>query len=350
MRKFLATAAIVAISSSAFAGGSLDVRADFKGTSVYKNAANVDQDSTGGLTPSRGRLNFNGKVNDSVTTKAQFDFVEEAALFSVIKYAEVTHKWSDMFALTVGKLDDTGTGGYEARRNSGEMYFKSASYLGNYYTGGRADLSFSEAHNLGIFVMNEQFNVGSTSTKLGYGLNYDGHFGSFGVQASYHAVPQVNGSQSNTYMALGGMFKTDAMKITLDYLGNTYTKLSNDGTKDGTKSSIVVMFDYDLGMFEPNVKVESSTITNLNTSYGAANNAALATYGATIGTGNYTAAITQYSLGVNYKPFPADKFNYHLEYVGASTVFDGAGVTATNKTVTTTTVYAGLTMVADLWK
>lgn len=352
MKRILATAAIVAMSATAFAGGELDLRAGYKGQS-QNTVTSSNQTGNGGVAFDRARLGFTAKTNDAVSGKAQLDLTTaHTGAATIIKYAEVTHKWTDMFSLTLGRLDDTGMSGFEGMRSLGDMYFSSSAFMKNYYGGGRLSFKISDSNELKVYLFNENFNASNTGTALGYGLQYVGSAGDLGYVVSYHIAPMTITNQptaATNYLNLGVNYKMGDWLMSLDYDMNTYGKQGVVSSNDATKNSIVAMVDYNMGNWVPQLKFESSTMTDVSTTAQGANNETANT-GLCSNTAACSVTVSQYSLGTEYKPAPADKFRYHLEYVGSTVSGSGTGATATNKTITSTTVYAGFRWQADFLK
>ena len=354
MRKILATIAIAAMSATAFAGGDIKLRGDYTGNASYKNATGVDQAASGGFGSTYARIGYSGKLSDSVTGKVQADFV--TGVF-VAKYAQVTNKMSDAFALTFGKLATIGNGGFEGATPISELEFKSPAFLMPFPSGMAIDYKISDASALKISFVNQGFGSsasstvaaptgatlipavtsGAANTATGYGVSYDGNYSFMDVKASYHSVPTAAASKSNNYMALGAQKSFGALKGSLDYLGNTYQAASTDNTK----TSIVLALNYDMGQWSPAFRYATTTYKGIAASAAGSDESAL-----TFGTMTDSATYTQMALGVNYKPVAADSFSYHAHYVSLA----GTSGTATDSAVTQTKVVAGFTLYTDFAK
>jgi len=369
MKRILATAAIVAMSATAFAGGDLDLRSGYTGF-TRNTTGTTTQTGIGGLGMDRARIGFSGSVG-SVSGKVQLDMLSagsntgaaSTAIGGLVKYAEITNKWNDNMSLSAGRLDDTGMGGNEAMRSTGDQYFTSATYMKNYFGGLRFGWTISDSNTLKIYLGNENFNTSGTGTAQGYGLQYVGAAGDFGYMASYHTFPMtVTGqpSATNTYINLGLNYKMNEWAFAFDYNMNTYGKQSvATAGSDATKNSMILMVDYNMGNWVPQLKYESSTVTDLHTNFHLSNDQAIgvtANPELTASTGICTnaaacaVAASAYTIGTEYKPNPSDKFRYHFMYTGKTFASSGAGATSTNKTVTSTTVVAGFRWQADFLK
>lgn len=352
MKRILATAAIVAMSATAFAGGDLDLRSGYTGYSG--NTINSTTNTgVGGLGMDRARIGFSGAVGN-VTGKVQLDMLTSAFATQggYVKFAEITNKWNDNMSLSAGRLDDTGMGGFEAKKSTGDQYFTSASYMKNYYGGLRFAYNISDSNVFKLYLLNENFNASASGTAQGYGFQYDGSAGDFGYVLSYHTLPMTVTNQptaTNTYINAGISFKTGDWMFSFDYDMNTYAKQAiTTAVGDGSKTSMVLMVDYNMGNWTPLLKYEMSTVKDLDETKADSNDGTLSTYAVT--TGAYNLNITQYTIGTEYRSNPGDKFRYHIMYTGRTNTFDGAGAAFTNKTVTSTTVVAGFRWQADFLK
>jgi hypothetical protein len=355
MRKFLATVAVLAMSATALAGGSLDLRGSFIGTSKMKNAANADVDGAGAFVSERAWIGFSGKLSDSISGKVTWDALANAAVFG-----EVSHKWSDSTVLSMGKLADGETGGFEARRSSAEYHFRSAAYEKRYPQGMKVDYMMGSDNNLSLVFTNQNYGTGTNpptgaTSATGYGLAWEGGFGSSDVILSYHNVPSATAANANTFMGLGWKYKTDGWWLALDYLMNTYAKQGSTANSDFTKSSIVADFVYNMGAWSPNFKLEMSTLTNAVCTNGVGcalsgpNSGTLNVAGiATNAASSNTIGITQFSLGADYAT-GTDGFNYHLAYA-SNAINLTSGFADANKTVTDTKVFAGFHFKGDFLK
>lgn len=352
MKRILAISAIVALSATAFAGGSLDIRSEYQGNS-YNTSGSTNKRSNGGFTLNRTRVSLDGKAGD-VYGKMQLNPITGVAA-TLLQYAEVTNKWSDTMSLTAGKLDDTGMGGNEVRRSGGDQYFMSAASMNYYFGGLRFAYSISDSNVLKVYFMNEAMNgtpntTGTETTATGYGLQYVGSSGDLGYIVSYHSVPRTTATASaNTYMNLGLNYKMGDWMFLFDYNMNTYQKQSiANANEDASKTSMVLHVDYNMGNWTPKLKFESSTLKNAANAIQGANDSTDSTF--TMGAAATDVAITQFSVGTEYKMNPADKYRYHIMYNSKSSVASGVGATFTNKTVTNDQVLAGFRWEADFLK
>lgn len=356
MKRILLTAAMVAVSATALAGGYVDLRADWKGTNGNTVTSTVNT-GTGGFAFDRARVGFNGSVG-AVSGKAELDALYNSTYTPgtpVVKYAEITHKFADNMSMSFGKLEDTGMSGNEGMRSTGDMYFTSGAYMKNYFGGLRFAWNISDSNTLKVYMMNQDFNSTNSGTAQGYGLQYVGSAGDFGYVFNYHTLPTtvalqaVNG-HSATYMTLGVNYKAGDWMIAFDYNMNTYAKQATTAAVgDATKNGMVLQVDWNMGNWVPQLKYESTVAKDLSTTKHASNDGTGYT-GICTNAAACEVTLTQFSIGTEYRLNPADKFRYHLQYVSTAVSSTGTGATATNKSPSSTTVYAGFRWNADFLK
>lgn len=340
MRKILATVAVATMSVTAFAGGNLDFRGDYKSPGGDQASA-----ASAGFQTTRARLNLSGKVNEMLTAKAQYSFETNA-----INSAEMIHKMDGM-TLTFGKIDDSALSGFEGLRSTADQYFQSIAYMKPYAAGMAADFTVGEG-SVKVTLFNDGFNASPTNKGTpGFGIAYRGTFGALGVMANMNSVPEINGTASVTdsYNGVGVSYKVDALKLSVDYLMNTYASGStySQVAKDATKNSLVAQFDYDMGNWIPQLKFESSTMENVKAGNTGKNNLATVITGMAT-TGAYTGTVSQMSLGAEYHPTAGDNnFRYHVMYQTTDVTVSGLA-SLTQKS--NNNIYAGVRMVADFLK
>ncbi len=366
MRKFLATAVVVAMATPAFAGLSLDTRYDY--VSATSNSKTTST-STGlsafqfsrlrlagagqaGEVNFKTRLNFlnfgavTQTVSDGMNGNTAKSVPVATAATGLLLSGQPSYQPNDLvdFAYAessifeglnwqAGKLADVGFSGFEGQYSGGDMYFTSQSYLANkYFTGAQLIYTLADNQKMGFAFLNN--NAATDQTRPSVGLWYFGTFGNFGVRASYHSLAQgVSGTKDINQQPLnvGVSYKMDDWKFELDYDAQTITNSAVSGNGQ-TLSSIVGTARYDLGHWSPWVKIESSSRQGYQTA------------GADV-----TDTATNFSIAGEYKKNAADPFRYELAYVSGSTTYaTQAGVT--NASVTGAYAYAGIRYMGDFLK
>lgn len=346
MKKFTLTfLTIIGVSAAAFASGSLDLRANYVGTNTDNNGT---KSSTSGFLADRARVSFSGKLSEKTSGKAQLYFDSS---IPGLKYGEISQKLTDTLTLSLGKIDDAGYGGFEGLKTTADQYFTSLNYKHGYVFGANLNCKMYDNQSLLLHIMNEGENAGQTGptsangvastggTSNGFGVRWMGSFGDSSILASYHSVPSTSataasGSGGNAtsvsaadYMTVGYQYKTNALIASFDYISKqTKTQITGAGASDGKSNSIVAMVDYNMGTYAPNFKVESSTTTAVNSTTESKQ--------------------LQYSLGAHIIPHPDENFRYQIEYVGKTTNAGTSGAAD----ITTSSIYAGVRLVADFLK
>lgn len=323
MKRILATAAIVAMSATAFAGVSFDGRLDHFQQDTTVGSAKTS--GAGAFTPTRLRATFSGKLTESISGKMQLDALSDWAStngqtnmsYKSVNYAELTNKISDSIAVSSGRLADAYFSGWEGQTTSADQYFTSQGYMNSKRVSGlKLDYSLGEKQNLYVLVTNNEDTSDASTTNstgntnsVGYGLAYKAWYDSVGVMASYHSYPNMtNGTDAkNNYMTLGVAWKNDSHSLSFDYNSHVQGK-EISATVDKKTNSMNAMYKFlGWGNWVPYVKAESSTVT-----FSAA---ADTTY---TGTG----------LAVEYYPTAGDSnFRYHIAYNTVDMTTSGTKVT-----------------------
>jgi len=194
-------------------------------------------------------------------------------------------------------------------------------------------------------------------TTYGYGLRYEGNFGPVTGRLSYHVDPLTTGSttNNNTYLVASAKYTMSDLVATLDYMSDTFTSIGTASNDNGTKSTIVLMADYNMGMFTPRLKFESTTVQDVPAAFYTSSEATLAgsaLWGSSLITsGAYQDAITRFDIGTDIRPGgQKDPFYYSVHYVSQSNAFSGGGVSYANKTVNESAVYASIIAINDILK
>jgi hypothetical protein len=380
MKKLLALAAVTAISATALAGAQFGIRGDVVGTNSYTDLANRTEPGSSYLEAQYARMLFTGKVSDNLKGDLWIDFLQTVSgVPSILKVAQIYQDFNPMFTAGIGRMKDAGIGGWEGLRPYYDMWIFSQDYQANFPMGLWLDININPDQQVKLVVLNQGWSAGSnggsltysstnqslgntttnstttSQTNVGYGFRYKGAFGPFGVIGSYDIDPQQlgTGTNNNTLVAAGVKYEADALNVSLDYLGNTYTGIGTNAADNATKNSIVVMADYNLGMFKPRVKVESTTITDVPSTYYAQNNNTLTAanfWGSSVPSGAYTDGITRLDIGTDIRNNPGDALYYSVHYVTSSNTFSGNGISYANKTVSESAVYLSMIAMNDILK
>lgn len=357
--------AVLLSSAPAFAGIQFDFRADYLNNAKYTDGTNADVNGQSYFSVNRARTRFYGNFNETISYNARLDFLKPSdstgtgdGANTLVNYAEIANKFSDMMTLKVGKLSDSGISAWEGVTSPGDTYFTSMTYFYPYLVGAQLDTKLDD-NTFSLYAVNgaEATKNDNTQARSGLGLTYKGFFmeKSLNFIASYHALPTTSAiAQTNTYGAFGVQYKAGDLYIDANYLMSTFGKQSVNGTDDAKKNSVVATVKYALGAWVPNLKLEQSTVDSLAATSYETNNAATATaskvYGVTLPSAAYKNTVMQYAAGVEYKPKSDENFRYHLEYINKATKFDSTIAAATNSTVTESKIIAGVRIVADVLK
>ena len=395
MRKLLALAAVVAMTTPAFAGVTLDTRYDYfsaQGNSTYSSST----DYLSAFAFQRLRVGGNGALTDSVSFKTRLNLLSFGAssagaqtvsdvqygnslkpatapnslispaatglLLSntagnqpndLIDFAEADIKVSDSVTVQAGKLFDIGLSGFEGQVNPGDVSFLSQGYLANTWLEGAALVySISDGQTLGLAMFNN--NDSKDTSRTGAGIYYVGAFGNLGVRASYHSLPKdnttiatgassINNSASVglTPITIGLSYKMDDWKFTLDADQLTYTSMAITGNNK-VLTSFVGTAEYAMGNWTPSLKIESTSRTGFETATGS--------------TSDVNDSISNLAVQLNYKKAAADNFRYELAYVSGTTnyastaAYGGATASFNNATVNGQFAIASIRYLGDFLK
>lgn len=334
----------------AHAGMNLTVRSDWNNTMEYKNTADVKGGSSSIFAPAYARLNGTAKVGDA-DVKSSFQLRGAGAMtwndFTQYLYISKAH---DMFTFTAGKLE-TPNGGFERLAiDSGDSYMNSMANggaindVGGAATPGSAVTSLQNTsgfgigwgadHKLTFQALNEQ-SVGADNNKRhSVGLGYAGAFSDWAVRAAYYAGATDAGTtaapvESNqTYMNAGVSGNVAGFGMTFDYIANT-SEGKATGSVESKTTSMVALFSYDMGMYKPQLKIESSTNKE----------------GAVGDVGD----VDRMGLAAALEIKPSDDdFRYHVAYVMTNDKYKEAALT--NDKVNASTLIVGLKYTGDLLK
>lgn len=284
-KMILGSLATIALSTTAHAGSiNLDFRGDMNSSS-YNDAAKA---AIAGLGDSSrfylktGRIDYKGAVNEDLTFRVRIAFTKSTAVINrdttqtAVEFAYLTHKLSDSFSLSMGRLSSE-IGGFETATSGADLYMTSENYARSilargasnnagtlsmlYVTGVKAtfsawgqDLHIIAADNMAsdpvatgttTSVQNRGF-LGAAwkgsflEKQIGTSLNY------FEMSPQNGAGAQAGGSNKSSFMNAGVRYNGEAIElpfvISADYHLNTY-KQDSSGNEDKL-SSIVAKFAY----------------------------------------------------------------------------------------------------------
>jgi hypothetical protein len=394
MRKLLVSAAVLAITSSAFAGILLDGRYDYQSLNGNSQlSSNYTGESFFAF--NYLRATYDSKIADNLAFEARMNFLAfapgtQAATDNynnngtkaagtgtnfvvpgnnpafghsglligspavtgpndTIDYAQVTQKFNDSWSLSLGKLKDDGLGGFESQVKSLDFYFTSVGYLGNKdLVGAQLTYKITDNQELDLYYYNND--SATDNTRPGVNLAYHGTFGAFGVIANYSQIGEgqssVNGSlrdYNKNYGTVGVSYVWDDLKVTADY--DFYTNatgvdlpqgLSTNGN-NRTLNDIVIGARYTWGQWTPAVKFETFSRTGYQTVAGGT---------------DVTDNGINWSAGVEYKKNATDPFRYHIAYVNGTTTYgnNSSYTGATNATVNGQFAFLGIRYMGDFLK
>lgn len=326
MKKFLLTTLTTsAVATSAQAGTlNLDFRADYNST-TYKESS--IQDFTKFYIKT-GRLDYQGKASEDLSYRVRLAFNKSTttgmdSTQSAVEYAFLTHKMSDFFSLSAGKLN-TEFGGFEGATSGADFYLQSQFYtpyaslststspapnlskynLGTkdllYMTGVKGTFSF-EGQAIHLMATNESDNStanGPTATQNSslMGVAWRGAFleKALSFNVSYHTMAGPVKDDKHQFMAAGVMWNSAPIMFVADYLVSEFKQDSS--SKKDTMTSVIAKLAYtDWEQWSPRLEYTSSegkqeiagTITNKFVGYGAV---------------------------LEYKPYNDQTFRYHIAY------------------------------------
>lgn len=371
--KSLLVAALMVSASAAQASIGVTIRSDLVAEQNYENRNKEDIQGTTVFTPAFARMNYMGKVGSSDLTFV-YDLTGTNVNDSV--YALYLAKKMDAFTFTAGRIA-INQGGFEsaqgdaadtyqfslANGGTGPYYFNSSSNIvTSLANGSGAGVAYTMGdHKIELQALNQRDAAySSTNTTSGQvtvaekrrqtvGLAYMGSFGDVGVSASFfnsaddrRTVSGLNGawvsdSQTDlTFTNLGVSYKMDALNLTLDYLDNVAKPKATGSYKDQTTST-VLMAKYDMGMYIPQLKIESSTHKENEETTDADKQASFARTGLT--------------AALEVKPMSDEDFRYHVAYVSVADKFNKtADTSTTNETVNWSKMVVGIKYTGDFLK
>jgi len=350
MKNVLASLLVLATGSAALAAGQLyvDGRADH--VSYSPNDA-VGKPGYEAWQLSRFKIDYQDKMSDANSFRVRLDGLQNTAAANTrdkaskfMDLAFVTHKFTDMVSVSVGKIA-TGIGGVEGFINTpGDIYLLSiagAEDSAVYYpTGAQADLTFGD-NKVRLNFANNTTDVTTTVGGTAYlsqtrglmGVTYLGKFmdNNLLLTANYHMedyVTTANVKAKDSYAGIGGKFVMDAFEFEADYLMNKYDLDPQAAANTLATNSAIVLVRYkidELGSVHikyenTDQKVATSTTDNTKNKYNG-----------------YTAAF-------EYKPVKDENWRMHVAFTQRDKKPE------TGDTQTEKFVYAGMRFYADFLK
>lgn len=327
MKKFLIAAIATTVASTAHAGSlNLDLRADYNST-TYTDSTQKDFTKFYFKT---GRLDYQGKATEDLSFRARLAFNKDAtpgvdSTQTAVEYAYLTHKMSDMFSLSVGKVN-SDVGGFEGATSGADLYLTSQFYtmkgpngdlttraattggtghnIGTtdilYMTGVKGTFTFAD-QNITLLATDETNSAranGDTKDQNSslLGAIWRGAFmdKSFMTNLSYHTMNGPAEKDKHQLVAAGVMWNAKPWMFSADYLMSEF-KEDASGDKD-TVTSIVAKFAYSgWDQWTPRLEFQSSEEK------------------IEIG-GKATNKFIGYGAVLEYKPYTDTNFRYHLAY------------------------------------
>lgn len=369
MKTMSIIAALVALSTSAFAGVKLETRTDYQ-DSTYNTDAALKGYSTTQLT--RARLGGSLKATDDLSVTARFDLLGNSNASTVVatsngaptlvEYAYVSYKLIPALTVTMGKLAVVG-GGIEGLYDTGDLYFASAlggytAPLGSTFLGGGTASTAAPGGNGGV------------------GLTYVYGDHTFDVQflndaaATPAANQKNNATKTHTAAQYLGLFLDKKLTAIVDYDAYKIGDNNRTGATVGAKYDFgVLVADLDYGMMTDESgttlgatagkKDEASGfVLNLTVPVSAWNILVKAESTATKNNGNKLATITNVGVAGEYGINKDHSANFHVAYnvlsaknEATSGSVSANGLTVANgKTATENQLFVGFKLYADLIK
>lgn len=318
------TLAATALTATAHAGSlSLDLRADYN-SSTYDKSTIADSTRYYFKT---GRLDYQGKALEDLSFRVRLAFNKNATTQATdngqtsLEYAYLTHKMSEMFSLSVGKINSE-IGGFEGATSGADLYLTSTFYtrspltasglttgslspnvLGTtnllYMTGVKGTFSF-EGQVIHILATDETADgsAGPAATQNGslYGIDWKGAFldKALNFNVSYHTMGGPTKDDRHQFVAAGVMWNSNPVVVTAEYLMAEY-KQDTPSAKDTTTSIVAKAAYTGWEQWTPRLEVVS---TEEKMEIGA----------------SATHKIMGYGAVLEYKPYTDTNFRYHMAY------------------------------------
>jgi len=384
MKKLLAVTAALAVAAPAYASLKVDSRYDYF-TANTQSTTSSSYSSESGFLFNRLDLAGEEKITDNVSGKARLNFMSfasagtlndtasgnQAAKVSrvnpvlnglplggipstgvgdIVDFAQITMRYNNWVAVSAGKFERNGFGGFESEVTSADLYFASQGYFGSLYlTGANVDVTITDTQDIKVYLFN---NDNSTDgNRMSYNVVYRGSFGNLDIGANYGVLAEGT-TVGTTYgtkdvnrqlVNVGAQYKMGDWKFRLDYdnmtnggMTGSYTGtinaasyLSNRGNNTQA-NTVVAAARWDLGNWSPWVQLESTTRTGYQ--------------GALSGDSNDS--IFNASIAAEYKTNVNDPFRYQAAWVQSSASLAGYA----NNTVNGSYGFLGVRYMGDLLK
>lgn len=340
--KYLFATALVFATATSHAAISYDFRFDMQSKDYDEDTNKAGTEDFMRFYIQRGRLDFQGKLNDDVSYRLRLRFNQPAAgkvdpvtnqpsvnerdsLGSWVDHASVTQKVYEFGFITLGKFA-SDIGGYEGAAIA-DRYAVSSAYGRNtaagltasedfqFYTGMKIGAAAMD-HDVALHIANAEpadHQVGGkfSQNKPALGLVWKSNFGD-GVYLplfAYHQFPGAPGTAKNgkvTFLSLGNRFQIDDLQLDLDVLKNDY-KDDTPGAKIAN-TTLATSAGFKLGSLTPKLQYTQGNIA------------------ATALSGGPETKTRQTSIGLalEFVPDLKDRFRYHVAYVNTEVAVEGA--------------------------
>ena len=274
--------ALCVFSEPLWAGSLLfDSRIDYNST-TYNDDAGLPNFSKFYL--KTGRLDYQGQVKEDLTYRARIAFNKNPqpsardSTGAAVEYAYIQQKFSDMFALSIGK-NNTEIGGFEQETSGADIYLASESYnhtgpggdlLGQnlatgdvyYMTGLKGIFTFGDQKLFAVITNPESDHTNGTDFDQNYNLYNLTWLGNFvdktlAVRVNYGQLAGPSEDDMNTFIGAGLQLNSQPMLITFDYLLTEF-KEGASSDKDRLQSIILKLAYTGWEQWVPRLEFSSS--------------------------------------------------------------------------------------------
>ncbi len=233
-----------------------------------------------------------------------------------VTYAQFDIKLADSLTFVVGRLADTGFGGFEGQEAGSSVPFSSQGNVGPSLVGAGFIYSFSDnKDSAGVILAN---NADATDAgRSASGVFYAGNYGDLGVRVSYHFLPGSSSFDGKTLtgpdagtapVTVGAQYKFDNLKLAFDVHQVNYPGRSSNKTDASTTTYLGRVF-YTMDGFTPQFRFEQTSRQGLQTKSGVT---------------DVTDSVTNMALSFDYKKQPTDKMSYMFTAISANTAYGNA--------------------------
>ncbi|MEN0057675.1 MAG: porin [Bdellovibrio sp.] len=321
MKKFLFATALTVASVAQAGSLNLDLRADHDSVTYNDEAG---QDSTNKYYFKTIRLNYEGKVNEELSFRLRAAYNKAGTATAgagdnsqtALEFAYLTHKMSDLFSLTVGKIG-SDHGAIESTTSGADLYLTSQAYtktgptgglLGQYLStsnllyvlGAKGTFTVTPDHNISIIAFKVPGSTADSEASV-TGLSWKGAFldKALKTHVSYHmGNGATNSADKHELMSAGFVWSFSDFAAGVDFVNSSF-KEDASSEKDSVTSYIAKIAYTGLEHWTPRLEIISSE-EKVETNATAANN----------GTNKYMG----YGAVLEYKPFTETNFRYHVAY------------------------------------